>query len=121
SVPMPFVDGLFSGLDLAAGRTPTVEVTTTTYGSRSTLAQAIIRCIGALAALAALALIAVPGGRRPREGATGVLRTALANARPVDAFVAVILLGWWVIGPAFFDDGWVMSGEKNFIDSGQFS
>src|SRR5207253_3645687 len=36
-------------------------------------------------------------------------------------FVGVLLLVWWVIGPAFFDDGWIVASQKNFTATGTFS
>jgi hypothetical protein len=115
SVEMPIVSGLFSGLDLRQGSAPSIAVTTTTYGSRSTIAQTVLRALAALAALAALILVAQP--RRPRPTA-GFVRRTVTRVGLVDAIVVLVLLGWWIVGPAFYDDGWVTAGQKNFAVTG---
>jgi hypothetical protein len=93
TAPMPDVDGLFSGLDLRAGPRPNVEITTAVYGTRTTIAQDVLRILALICALAALALVVRPVVRRPR----------LARPRVVDGVVVALLLVWWVIGPAYFD------------------
>jgi hypothetical protein len=119
---MPIVTGLFSDLDLVAERAPSVQLTSTPYGSRSTLSQTILRTLGSGAALAALALVAFSGRRRrPWQIAAGAVRRAAAAVTAADAAVLGILLCWWVLGPAFFDDGWVMASQKNFTAAGDFS
>ncbi len=115
---LPVVNGLFSALDLRSGEAPSIEVTTVVHGSRTTARQKVAWTLALLGGLAALLLVA--GARRPRWPA-GVARRAAAHARPADAVVAVVLLGWWLIGPAFFDDGWVLARQQNFSASGGFS
>ncbi len=110
---MPIVDGLFSGLDLRAGARPAAVITTVVYATRSTLGQTVMRILAVLAAVAALSVV-VPRAvvRRPR---------AVPRPRLVDVVVLLLLLVWWVIGPAYFDDGWIMAGEHNFLATGNFS
>lgn len=108
---MPDVDGLFSGLDLRAGPRPAVEITTDVFGTRATVAQDVLRILALICALAALALVVRPVVRRP----------GLGRPRIVDGVVVVLLLVWWVIGPAYFDDGWIMAGQRNFLATGNFS
>jgi hypothetical protein len=119
---MPVVDGVFSGLDLSAERAPSIAIETTVFNSRTTGFQTVVRILGALSALTALLLVAL-GGRRRRavRTTTGTIRTAVARARPVDGVVVLLLAGWWVIGPAFFDDGWIMATQRNFAASGSFT
>ena len=109
--PMPDVDGLFSELDLRAGPRPNVRVTTAVFGTRTTITQDVLRILALICALVALALVVRPVVRRPR----------LARPRVVDGVVVALLLVWWVIGPAYFDDGWIMAGERNFLETGNFS
>src|SRR5436309_106630 len=122
SVTMPIVDGLYSSLDLRRGTAPTAEVTTTVHGSRSTPAQTVLRVIGVLCALGALVLVSVTGGARgPRRSLGARLRAGAAHVGLVDAVVAIVLLGWWILGPAYFDDGWIVATQKNFAHAGYFS
>jgi hypothetical protein len=119
---MPRVQGLFSGLDLRSETAPSVEVTTTVHGTRTTVRQTIAWTAAALAALIALLLVAVNGfSRRPWAIAASAARQVVAQARPVDALIAVVLLTWWPIGPVFYDDGWVLARQRNFSESGGFS
>jgi len=113
SVAMPDVDGLFSGLDLHAAQRPAVEVASAVYATRTSVVQAVLRLLALAGALAALALVV---GRAP-------LRARPRRVRPhaADIVVVVLLLAWWVIGPAYFDDGWIMAGERNFLATGNFS
>jgi hypothetical protein len=119
SVEMPVVSALFSSLDLARGAAPSIAVGTTVYGSRATIVQTVVRALGALAALAALLLVARPSARAPRSRAG--LRRAFRSVRVVDGVVVAVLLGWWVLGPAVFDDGWVTAGQENFSATGDLS
>ena len=48
-------------------------------------------------------------------------RDAAALARPVDGVVVAALVVWWVISPAYIDDGWVTARERMFAESGGFS
>lgn len=119
---MPVVDGLFSGLELTAGHSPTVEVTTTRFASRTTIPQTVLRILGTLAAVVALVLVAIS---RPPRGWWRVfvraVRAAAACAGLVDLTVVLLLLGWWLIGPAFFDDGWIVAQHQNLTRTGNFS
>jgi hypothetical protein len=121
-VTMPIVDGVFSGLDLHAGTAPSIAIETTVFNSRTTGVQTTARLIGALSVVTALLLLALRG--RPRRLAQPMaawLRAAVSRTRLVDAVVMPVLLAWWVIGPAFFDDGWVMAAQRNFKASGNFT
>jgi arabinosyltransferase B len=113
TAPMPEVDGLFSDLDLRAGPRPAVQITTSVYATRSTLGQTLARRLAAIAALVALfLLVPLPAAWRRRR---------LPRPQAVDAVVILLLGLWWVIGPAYFDDGWIMAGEHNFLATGNFS
>ena len=119
---MPIVSGLFSGLDLQSGASPSIDVTTAVHAAQPSVRQTIAWTVAALAAVAALLLAVVE--RRPRwswAAATGLVRRAFGQARPADAVVAAVLLGWWVISPAFPDDGWVIARQNTFSTAGGFS
>jgi hypothetical protein len=111
--PMPYVSGLFSELDLQAGPAPTIELTTAVHATHPAAWQIVAWIVAALCAIAALLLVAFR-----RQPAVGALRIRL---HPADAAVAVALLGWWVIAPVFFDDGWVVARQRTFASSGGFS
>jgi hypothetical protein len=119
---VPVVVGLFSGLDLEGRTTPSITVTTAVHSAHARGHQAILWLAAAAAAAAALLLVAT--GQRRSVPAAGVVRAgrrALRSAGPPDAVVAALLLIWWVVGPAFFDDGWVLARQANFSESGGFS
>jgi hypothetical protein len=109
----PIVSGLFSNLDLRQRPAPSAQVTTAVYGYRSTVPQAVLRILAVLAAVAALVLVAAPG--RPRW------RPAWRSLGVLDAFVVVVLLVWWVLGPSFYDDGWIEATQRNFAPGDGFS
>jgi hypothetical protein len=109
----PVVSGLFSNLDLRQRPAPSVEVTTAVYASQSTAVQTVLRILASIAAVAALVLVAAPS--RPRPGAV------LRQVGLLDAVVVIVLLVWWVLGPAFYDDGWVEAGQRNLGIGGGLS
>jgi hypothetical protein len=122
SVEMPVVSGLFSSVDLREGQGPSIVVTTEVYGSRTTSVQVVFRSLAVLAALAALILVSwISTGRAQVRSRFRSLLRAAGQVRLVDGVVAVVLLGWWLIGPAYFDDGWVAAGQRNFGATGDLS
>jgi hypothetical protein len=118
---MPVVTGLFSGLDLRAGTPPAVDVTTAVHGSEPLLRQSVAWTLTALCALAALALVAFDRGPRTGRALRRAPRAAAGSAHPADGLVAIVLLGWWVLSPAFADDGFIIARERMFSASGGFS
>jgi hypothetical protein len=114
---MPVVDGLFSELDLRKGEAPSIAVTTHVFGSKAKSRQVVLWSLAVLAALAALAVAAAP---KVRRGSRPV-RRAVAHGGPVDVVVVVALVAWWLLGPAFFDDGWRLATLRNYPAFGQFS
>ena len=114
---MPSVSGLFSDLDLRSNDLR-VEVTTEVHASRPTTLQTLAWATALLAAAGALWLVAFTS--RFRNG--GRLGSALrAHAFAADSAVAVVLLVWWVLSPAAWDDGWVVARQRGFAASGGFS
>ncbi len=119
---MPVVNGLFSELDLSAETPPSIAVTTAVHDSRATVRQTLAWTIALLGALAALLLVGVEQRRRP-PGAViaAAARAGWRRLRAVDALVAALLLGWWVIAPVSIDDGWIAARTLNYSASGGFS
>jgi hypothetical protein len=117
---MPVVTGLFSALDLGFDGGLSARVTTVVHGAETRLHQTLLWLVAGVTALAALLLVSLR--RRPEMGSfTRRVRRFASSAGPDDAVVASVLLGWWVIGPAFFDDGWVAARQANYSASGGFS
>jgi hypothetical protein len=117
---MPVVSGLFSARDLRSEPRTSVEVTTVVHATDPQPHQAVAWTLAALCALAALFLVAA--GRRPRPAdAYRAARSSLKHARPADAVVGIVLVAWWVLSPAFADDGWVIARVGTFSTSGGFS
>jgi hypothetical protein len=119
---MPIVNGLFSALDLRSGTPPSIKVRTAIQATRTTPRQALAWTIAAVFAVAALLLVAVERRpRRPWAAATTAARSAFARARAADAVVLAVLLGWWLVAPAIYDDGWVLARVLGYSSSGGFS
>ena len=119
---MPTVNGLFTSLDLRSSAGFSADVTTVPHATRTTLRQAIAWIVAALAAIGALLLVAIERRpRRPWAAVTQRVRNGIARAHPADAAVALSLIGWCVIAPVNFDDGWVIQREQMFGSSKGFS
>jgi hypothetical protein len=119
---MPEVNGLFSAVDLNSDETLNVRVTTQPHETEATQLLTAARVIAALAALLALAIFGL--GHRPLRALHRVgkrARGAVAALRWVDAAVVSVLLGWWVLAPAHWDDGWVAARQGNFSGARGFS
>jgi hypothetical protein len=119
---MPVVSGLVSELDLRAGPAPSAAVTTGVHATGTTTWQAIGWTTAALASIVALLLVAFPRvPRKPWRTLWTALLAAFRGIRAVDAVVGVSLLAWWVLSPAFYDDGWTIARQKVFATSRGFS
>jgi len=119
---MPVVFGLFSGLDLRSPGAPTIAVTTTVHDTKTTVRQTIAWIIAFAGLVAALLLLAVPAlPRDVRRRLSSGLARAAAHSHPTDAVVAIALIGWWIVAPVIWDDGWVVARERTFSASGGFS
>jgi hypothetical protein len=115
---MPVVTGLFSALDVSFRGSPSIEVTTAVHDVRPTLRQKLAWILAAVAIAAALVLVAFD---RPPGNPWPIFRRAAARAHPADAVVAVVLAGWWVLSPAYWDDGWIAARLETYSDAGGFS
>ena len=119
---LPVVTGFFSGVDLRAGPGPSIAVTTEPFGARPTAVQKAAWILAALLALGALVLATGLGrGRMSGRTVGDSIVSAGKAVRPVDGFVAALLLTWWVVGPVLFDDGWVKVRQTNYDAAGGFS
>ena len=119
---MPVVTGLFSELDLRSRTAPSVTVTTMPHMTRATTRQTMGWVIAGLATLASLLLLAFdrwPEGNWHR--ARGIVVRTSASAHPADMVVGAVLVGWWVLSPAHWDDGWVMARQDGFSTTRGFS
>jgi Mycobacterial cell wall arabinan synthesis protein len=119
--PMPVVFGLFSGLDLDEGRRPAIEVTTAVHAARTVARQAVAWTVSAIAILAAISLVAIARRPRPLAAIRRALTTGRDQMHPVDGLVGLGLVTWWILAPAFFDDGWIHAKLTSFESSGGFS
>lgn len=119
---MPVVNGLFSGVDLRSETHPSIDVTTRPHRAVTLGRQALAWVIAVTCLLAAVILVVFERRPKPTWGrALGAARGAISAAGPVDASVGILLLGWWLIAPAFFDDGWTIARQTAFITAGGFS
>lgn len=116
----PVVNGFFSNLDV---RRPGVSASVTTHAYRVVLgtAQKAADVIAAILALLALGL--ATRVKRPRFGRVSLATICghLRRLRPVDAMITAFLLVWWMVGPSYYDDGWVRARQLNYSASDVFS
>jgi len=118
----PFVvTGLLSDLDLRADPTPYVTVSADVTGTSPTRRQISLSVVAGLLAVISIALALIPDRRPAARGVAGAVAKGLRSLAPVDAVVVSALLVWWVVGPTFTDDGWVLVRERNFQGTGTFS
>ena len=118
---MPFVSGLFSELDLRSPNAPAISVTTAVHGSRTILRQTLAWLLATLSIVAALLLVALERRPHPWKSIRRAARQARSSAQPADALVGLALLAWWVLAPAFWDDGWIAAKQGVFEGSRGFS
>ena len=119
---MPVVNGLFSEADLRDATRPSIAVTTRVHDTRATAIQAAAWTVAALTALLALFVVASDGRRGVRRFEAGrVFKAAVARAGAVDASVVLGLVAWWILAPAFFDDGWAVARQRALSTAGEFS
>lgn len=118
----PLVTGLFSNLDLRQGGL-SVRVTTEVHGTSPSTRQRAAAALAIVLAVAALALALGLRATSPRRGRRIFPhgKRSLQALRPVDGIVVGVLFLWWVVGPAFYDDGWVRARQLNYAVSGSFS
>ena len=92
------------------------------HATRTTTLQAIGWATAALASVVALVLVAfarVP--RRPWRALRNAGQAFVRSIRVVDGVVGVSLLSWWVLSPAFYDDGWTIARQRGFETTRGFS
>jgi arabinosyltransferase C len=113
---------VFSETDLRDDAHPSISVTTRVHDTRATALQSAAWITAALAAFASLILVGLdrrrPTGRRVVRTS---VRDTFARIGRIDVFVGVALATWWIIGPAFFDDGWALARQRSLSTSGGFS
>ncbi len=88
-----------------------VAMTTFVASSHPSARQWAALVVALVAAIAAGALLAHRERPAPR-------RRAAARARVVDAVVVGFTLVWWLAGPSFYDDGWLMATVRARADHG---
>lgn len=119
---MPVVNGLFSQVDVRTGPAPTAVVTTSAHATRTTAWQTIAWITAALCIASALALVGLEtGAASASSSVTRGLRAAVSSLRLADGIVLASVLGWWVLAPTQWDDGWVVARQTGFKDTRGFS
>jgi hypothetical protein len=117
---MPTVSALISELDLRARSGVEARITTRIYATSPTGRQVAATVAALLFGLGALLLVR-SGLLTALDRSMRGLPRMLRQAGPVDAGVVGLLLVWWVLGPAFGDDGWIWMHERVFSQVGAFS
>jgi hypothetical protein len=111
--PTPSVSGFFTELDPGSDAHVRVDLTTAVFSSRPTVRQVVFILLAVVAAT--LAIAATIGARR-RE--TVIVRP---GRHAVDAVVGTMVAGWWLVGPWFYDDGWLMATVRAREAGGSFN
>jgi hypothetical protein len=115
---MPIVTGLFTGLDLRSGEAPDITVRTRPYATSWSARQAIAALLTVILACGALVLT-IP--LRFRDAPAALRRCTSRGWRHRDASDAVVvglLLAWWIVGPIFYDDGWLATQQRMLAEVG---
>ena len=115
---MPIVTGLFTRLDLRSGEAPDITVRTRPYATSWSARQAIAALLTVILACGALVLT-IP--QRFRDAPAALRRGARRGWRHRDASDAVVvglLLAWWIVGPIFYDDGWLAVQQRMLAEVG---
>jgi arabinosyltransferase C len=116
----PNVSGLYTDLPPRAGLRTVLD--TGQVSSSPSTRQWALNAVAIVVGVAALVLLLRCGNRaRARRS----LRTRWLRLARAIAWIDVVVVGamvvWWVVGPIFFDDGWVMTTVLNQPASGSFS
>lgn len=109
----PTVNGLITQLDLHAKPDLRISVQPETQDTHPSTTQTILRFLAALLIATSLWLTLQP--RRP------TIRLTRPSFALPDAGVFLTLVTWWIVGPMYFDDGWVRARQTNALASGGFS
>lgn len=116
----PVMSGFASSSD-PRGSGIVVSITTRASSSHPSARQWVLIVIALVAATAAVArLPGARGARDVRARATRDDRVARV-VRWLDPIVIGVLGSWWLLGPWFFDDGWLMATVRARDGSGSFS
>jgi arabinosyltransferase C len=116
----PNVSGLYTDLPSATGLSVVVE--TGVVGSSPSIWQWLLNGLAVAAGVAALVLLLrATSEARTARTVPARLRRFLRAIGWIDVAVVGALLVWWVVGPTFFDDGWVIATLVNRPASHSFS
>ena len=110
----PTVNGLITQLDLHTTTGLHATITPTTQDTHPSRRQTLLRFLAAFLTATALWLAINP--RKPHRPKRPHPTLTLP-----DTAVALTLTAWWIIGPTYFDDGWVRARQANSLHSGGFS
>src|SRR5262249_7157993 len=98
-----------------------ITIVTPPYAVRLTSLSKLVRIAGALLAIVALVLAGASATRRPRIGLAPRARAVMGRVGLPDLAVAVALLLWRVVSPAFPDDVWLVVRQSMLRHAGGFS
>jgi arabinosyltransferase B/arabinosyltransferase C len=109
----PVISGFYTAIEPTGDKAVRAELTTRPFGSRPSSRQWVLYACAL--ALGALAIVRLSRRRTP----------ARRPIRPRYGTEDVVVLGalavWWLIGPWFFDDGWLMATVRSRRSSGSFN
>lgn len=124
----PLVTGVRSDFDPLRSNPDafvSVEITTIPHGPSSSPERSALRGISLVLALAAAVVVfreTRTDKAMMRTSALPVSATKVHPSRWLDhVVVTAVLLIWWLLGPALFDDGWLLATVRNFRASAVFS
>ena len=113
-------------LEIEAAEMPirkfSAEVTTQPHGSSPSAAQWVAGLIAiALAVSASVMALAQVQPQSHGDRTDRPRPRPLSYLRPADGVVVLVTLAWLFIGPAFYDDGWIVARHGSFEDVGRFT
>jgi hypothetical protein len=112
-VPAPVVSGFYTEIDPSGDDVVRAELTTRPFASRPSTRQWAFG-----AAAVGLGGLAAWRSSRRRAAAPGIGRP---RRRAEDVVVVGALVAWWIVGPWYYDDGWLMATVRSHRSSGSFN
>ena len=111
----PTVSGFYTEIDPASASGVRAELTTRPFGSRPSTRQWVFDAAAVVFGVLALSVLWT------RRTTRAVARVGWPTRRVEDVVVVGALAVWWIVGPWFYDDGWLMATVRSHTTTGSFN